>query len=178
MKHQQLDHTQHAEISQLFATTFAAAEGEAEGKMLGQLAEQLAAIIDQQQVLCFATVQDGQLVASIFFTQLQFQQPSQIFMLAPVAVSSEYQGRGIGQALIKYGLEQMQQRQVSSIVTYGDPAYYSKLGFAPLSEQVIQAPLPLSMPFGWQGLSLNDTPIAAIAQRPSCVAPFNDPQYW
>lgn len=175
---QQLNTNQQADITQLFTKVFTDAEGEQEGQLIGKLVAQLAAIIDQHHVVAFGTYQHQQLVAAIFFTQLLFKPARPIFMLAPVAVSSAHQAQGLGQALIKHGLEQMQQRGVSSVVTYGDPAYYSKLGFAPLSENIIQAPLPLSMPFGWQGLSLNDEPIAAIAQRPSCVAPFNNPIYW
>lgn len=178
MQHQQLDSSQQAEISQLFGEVFSAAEGEQEGQLISQLAAQLAAIIDQQQVFGFGTYQGQQLVAAIFFTQLLFKPEQPIFMLAPVAVSSEHQGQGIGQALINYGLKQMQQHAVTTVVTYGDPAYYCKFGFAPLSEQVIQAPLPLSMPFGWQALSLNGAPLSPIQQRPSCAAPFNDPIYW
>lgn len=99
-------------------------------------------------------------------------------MLAPVAVSTEHQGKGVGQALINYGLNELKNRSVDIAITYGDPAFYRKVGFLPLSEKIIQAPLTLSMPEGWLGQSLTDDPIPTITDRPKCVEAFNNPVYW
>jgi len=66
----------------------------------------------------------------------------------------------------------------TDVVTYGDPSFYSKVGFQPLSENVIQAPLMLSMPEGWLGQSLTKEPIPTVNDRPRCVKEFNDPVYW
>jgi len=99
-------------------------------------------------------------------------------MLAPVAVSTEHQGKGVGQALIKYGLNELKNRSVAVAITYGDPSFYSKVGFRSLPEIVIQAPLRLSMPEGWLGQSLTEQPIPTINERPTCVKEFNDPAYW
>ena len=118
------------------------------------------------------------LVASIFFTRLHFDDPVRIYMLAPVAVSTPYQGKGVGQSLIHYGLNALESRSVDVVVTYGDPAFYAKVGFQFLPEAVIQAPLKLSMPGGWLGQSLTDEPIPKLNQRPTCVKAFNNPVYW
>ena len=75
-------------------------------------------------------------------------------------------------------LNELINRDVDVVVTYGDPSYYSKTGFQPLSESVIQAPLNLSMPEGWLGQSLNQESIPTIHERPRCVEEFNDPIYW
>ncbi len=99
-------------------------------------------------------------------------------MLAPVAVDTEHQGKGVGQTLINYGLNELKNRSVSVAITYGDPSFYSKVGFRTLSENVIQAPMNLSMPEGWLGQSLMGEPIPTIKERPKCVKEFNDPAYW
>jgi putative acetyltransferase len=99
-------------------------------------------------------------------------------MLAPVAVSTEHQGKGVGQALIIYGLKELKNRSVAVAITYGDPSFYSKVGFRALSENVIQAPLKLSMPEGWLGQSLTGEQIPTINERPKCVKEFNHPAYW
>jgi len=99
-------------------------------------------------------------------------------MLAPVAVSTAYQGRGIGQTLIQFGLSELKNRSAGVAITYGDPAFYSKAGFQPLSEAVIQAPLPLSMPEGWLGQSLINKTLPILKSRPSCVQAFDNPDYW
>jgi len=90
-------------------------------------------------------------------------------MLAPVAVTTQHQGKGVGQALINYGLQELKNRSVAVVITYGDPSFYSKVEFQALSEAVIQAPLKLSMPEGWLGQSLTEEPIPTINERPTCV---------
>ena len=99
-------------------------------------------------------------------------------MLAPVAVSTTHQGKGVGQSLINYGLNDLKSRSVVVVVTYGDPSFYSKVGFQSLPESVIQAPLNLSMPGGWLGQSLTEEPIPTVNERPTCVKEFDDPIYW
>ncbi|MEC8080980.1 MAG: N-acetyltransferase [Pseudomonadota bacterium] len=170
--------SQQAEVVGLFSSVFAASEGEKEGAMLGHLTEQLSLLLDDESVLGFAAYEDDTLVGAIFFSRLQFEAPVSVYMLSPVAVATEQQCQGIGQALIQFGLNALKERSVEVVITYGDPAYYSKVGFEPLSETVIQAPVKLSMPFGWQGQSLNVQPIPVMADRPTCVQPFKDPAYW
>ncbi|MBJ7551709.1 GNAT family N-acetyltransferase [Marinomonas ostreistagni] len=170
--------SQQTEVVGLFSSVFAASEGEKEGVMLAHLTEQLSSLLDDESVLGFAAYEDETLIGAIFFSRLQFETPVTVYMLSPVAVATEQQGKGIGQALIQFGLKALKARSVEVVITYGDPAYYSKVGFEPLSETVIQAPVKLSMPFGWLGQSLDGQPIPVMADRPSCVEPFKDPVYW
>ncbi len=176
--YQIVDKSKRREVTSLFTSVFTSSEGKKEGELIGQLSSVLASSIDNQEIICFGAYESESLVGSIFFTRLRFKQPIQIHMLAPVAVSTEDQGKGIGQALINYGLNELKKRSVSVVVTYGDPSFYSKVGFQSLSEKFIQAPQKLSIPFGWLGQSLNAGPIPAINERPACVKEFNDPVYW
>lgn len=166
------------ELTELFRTSFAASEGEAEGEAIATLVSRLSRAIDAERVFCFGAVEDHALVAAIFFTELVFAAEVRVFMLAPVAVLPSCQRRGIGQALIRSGLDAMQQRGVEIAVTYGDPAFYGKVGFLPLPESILRAPMPLSMPRGWLGQSLTGKPIPTLNDRPTCVAAFQDPHYW
>ena len=178
MIHRILDKSKQKEVEELFTSVFTSSEGEKEGKLIGNLSSQLASNIDNNEIICIGVYEDETLIGSIFFTRLQFSKPIQVYMLAPVAVSTEHQGKGIGQSLINYGLNELKKRSVNVAVTYGDPTFYSKVGFQELSENVIQAPLNLSMPFGWLGQSLTEEPIPNIKERPDCVEEFNDPVYW
>lgn len=162
----------------LFTSVFTSSEGEEEGKLIGNLASELASNIDNEQIVCFGTYENKSLIGSIFFTRLRFNESILVYMLAPVAVSTEHQGKGVGQALITYGLNELKNRSVAVAITYGDLSFYSKLGFQTLSEDVIRAPLKLSMPAGWLGQSLTGKSISIINERPTCVKEFNDPAYW
>ena len=178
MNHNFIDSRSTKEVSELFTSVFTSSEGEEEGKLIGKLVSELAPNIDNRDIFCFGAYIQELLVGSIFLTRLRFEGSLSVYMLAPVAVRTEYQGKGIGQSLIKYGLDEMKNLSVSVAVTYGDPSYYSKVGFQALSESVIQAPLKLSMPEGWLGCSLTGEKIPVINERPTCVKEFNDPIYW
>ncbi|MGD2117957.1 MAG: N-acetyltransferase [Chromatiales bacterium] len=178
MKHKTLDKNSAGEVARLFTSVFTSSEGEQEGRLIGNLASELSSGIDNQNIICFGAYAEASIIGVIFFTRLRFNKSVRVYMLAPVAVSTRHQGKGIGQSLIKYGLNELKNRSVAVVVTYGDPSFYSKVGFQVLSENVIQAPLKLSMPGGWLGQSLTGEPIPAIKERPACIKEFNDPVYW
>lgn len=173
-----LDKDSKNEVANLFISVFSSSEGEQEGRLIGKLASELASRTDNQEIICIGAYEDEEMIGAIFFTRLQFNEPIDAYMLAPVAVSTAHQGRGIGQALIRFGLQELKSRPATIAVTYGDPAFYSKAGFKALSEDVIQAPLPLSMPEGWLGQSLSEEPIPLLSSRPACVQEFDNPDYW
>jgi putative acetyltransferase len=50
--------------------------------------------------------------------------------LGPVAVLPRWQGRGIGSGLIRQGLDQLRDIGAQGCTVLGDPAFYSRLGFA------------------------------------------------
>ncbi|MET0027401.1 MAG: N-acetyltransferase [Candidatus Thiodiazotropha sp.] len=178
MIHRILDKSKQQKVAELFTSAFTVSEGEKEGKLIGDLSSQLASKIDNNEIICFGTFENETLIGCIFFSRLHFSERIRMYLLAPVAVSADHQGVGFGQSLINYGLNELKRRRVDVVVTYGDPAFYSKVGFQALSETVIQAPLELSMPFGWLGQSLTGKRIPSIHGRPTCVDAFNDPVYW
>ena len=51
--------------------------------------------------------------------------------LGPVAVAPDAQRGGIGAALIRAGLDRLRKWRTTGCVVLGDPAYYSRFGFAP-----------------------------------------------
>lgn len=173
-----LDKNNKKEVVALFTQTFSSSEGEEEGKIIGNLASKLSSNTNNKEIIAVGAYKNESIIGAIFFTRLRFNEPISVYMLAPVAVSTEHQRMGVGQALINYGLKELKSRSVSVVITYGDPSFYSKVGFQHLSEQVIQAPSPLSMPEGWLGQSLKDISIPTINERPTCVKEFNDPALW
>jgi predicted N-acetyltransferase YhbS len=166
------------EVTNLFRSCFTASEGAEEGDAIAALTGQLTSAIDDESIFCFAAFESEAIVGAIFFTKLAFESPAKVYMLSPVAVLTSRQGQGIGKKLIAFGLSGMQARGAQVAVTYGDPGFYSKVGFLPLPEDRLRAPMPLSMPFGWLGQSLTQAPIPTLSDRPKCIGAFNDPKYW
>ncbi len=178
MVYKALDQSNRNEIRKFFKSVFTSSEGKQEGELIGDLVLNLSSNIDNKEIICFGAYENESLIGAIFFTRLRFKKSILIYMLAPVAVSTEHQRKGVGQALIKYGLNAIKGRSAKVAITYGDPSFYAKVGFEPLSENIIQAPLELSMPVGWLGQSLTGDPIKTINERPICVKEFNDLAYW
>jgi len=61
---------------------------------------------------------------------LTFESEVNAFLLGPVAIHTSYQGKGIGQKLINFGLNTLKENGVELAFTYGDPNFYSKVGFS------------------------------------------------
>jgi putative acetyltransferase len=55
----------------------------------------------------------------------------EVQVLSPLAVRPEFHRRGIGSALVRYGLGVLAERAVPLVWLEGDPGYYSRFGFAP-----------------------------------------------
>lgn len=176
--HRRLTREDRADLERLFREVFSESEGPAEGGVIGALADGLAAALDDENVFCFGTKEGEELVSGVFFTRLRFPGGEPVMMLAPMAVRRDRQGRGIGQAVIAFALEWLRERGIAVVVTYGDIRFYRKAGFAPLSEEILKAPMPLSMPEGWLGQSLNGGLVSEITGKPVCVPQFQNPVYW
>lgn len=165
-------------IEQLFRSVFTASAGADEGSMLGDLVKEMMITTQSQDLFGFVAVEEEQLVGVIFFSRLTCEADVNVFILSPVAVQTAHQGRGIGRALIMHGLREIHQQGVEFVITYGDPDFYSKVGFHSISQDTIQPPFQLSQPEGWLGQSLTDEPIETISGHCSCVAALNKSEYW
>lgn len=136
------------------------------------------ATTESQDLYGYLAVEGEELVGAIFFSRLSFETNIDVFILAPVAVRTDRQGQGIGQKLIGHGLQHLKQQGVRFVTTYGDPAFYSKVGFHPISAREIGPPFELSQPEGWIGQALTDEPVNETLGDGKCVAASNDPVYW
>ena len=73
---------------------------------------------------------DGTVVAHLAFSAAAVGDSSSgWFLVGPVAVDPDHQGRGIGRALIEGGLDTMRTRGARGCVLVGDPGFYGRFGF-------------------------------------------------
>lgn len=166
------------EIYKLFIQVFSDSEGKSEGTLIGNLVLTMMKSTEAKDILGFVASDQKQIIGCIFFTRLSFETPVEAFILSPVAVQTSYQGQGIGQKLIRYGIGQLREKGVHLVFTYGDPAFYSRVGFQCISEEVAKAPLELTQPEGWLCQSLGGGEIKPIWGSSSCVSALNKPEYW
>jgi putative acetyltransferase len=166
------------EVNQLIVDVFSASKGKEEGLSIGRLVHNLVTEADTKDVFGFVATEYNQVIGSIFFTRLTFQNGINAFILSPVAIHTNSQGKGVGQKLINFGIETLKENNVALVFTYGDPNYYSKVGFKSISEKIVKAPLKMTQPEGWLCQSLVSNEITPIAGNSYCVEALNNPEYW
>ena len=165
-------------IAEFFFSVFSASEGADEGQAVSELAADLTASIDDISICGFVALEGQHILAAVLFSRLDYDNKRSVMMLSPMAVATETQGKGVGQALINYALTELKQQQVDVVVSYGDPAFYTKVGFQQVEESTLRSPMPLSMPQGWIAQSLTQQPIPSFTNKPNCVQQFVNPDLW
>ncbi len=67
--------------------------------------------------------------------------PAPALLLGPLAVAPELQGRGVGRALLRHGLDEARRRGHRICVVVGAPDYYAPYGFARAASLVLPGPV-------------------------------------
>lgn len=179
MKYKRFEGECEDEIIQLFVDTFSFSEGADEGRLIGNLVSDFFQSYISSDLKVFVAIEEEMIVGSIFFSRLTFPcDEADVFLMAPVAVQTDFQGQGVGRALINFGHEVLRQEGVQVVVTYGDINFYSKVGYVPISEKLIQAPHKLSYPEGWLAQSLLGDIVKPISGLPYCLPAIGRPEYW
>ena len=85
---------------------------------------------------------DNQIVGHILFSELYSDSNMRlrIVALAPLAVMPEYQGQGVGGALIDEGFTLLGSLNYAGVIVLGDRAYYTRHGFTHECVVHIQSP--------------------------------------
>ena len=166
-------------VEQLFIATFTQSEGVEEGRVIGDLVRDLLSNTPSGDLRTFYAYHGDRIVGAAIFTRLTYQDDNQVvFLLSPMAVDGDCQRQGIGQKLIQSALNQLRDEGVDIAITYGDPEYYKRVGFLPISQEQARPPLQLSMPHGWIGQSLSGSKAISLAGPSFCVPALNKSDVW
>ena len=98
---------------------------------------QEANIIDKLRINCdnllsLVVIENEKVVGHILFSPVEIEGQHGIIRgmgLAPMAVLSEMQHKGIGTQLVKSGIENLREMQCPFIIVLGHPEYYPRFGF-------------------------------------------------
>lgn len=168
-----------ADIAELFRHTLTSSEGESEGHAIGELVEQILTHTPSEDLWVFVAQEADDIVGCILFTRMRYSQEDRlVFLLAPVAIVPTYQCQGLGQQLIREGISKLRESGVAVALTYGDPAFYGKTGFQPVTEVDVPAPYSLTQPHGWQAMALDSVEPVKLRGIAQCVSAFNVPGHW
>jgi putative acetyltransferase len=103
---------------------------------------------DEEGSFALVAEQDGRVVGHIQFSRAWIGE-SAALALGPVAVLPARQGRGIGSALIRAGLEEAKARGEVAVILLGSPVFYRRFGFAPGSVLGLRNPYAGVQPNGF-----------------------------
>ncbi len=89
--------------------------------------------------LALVYLENNEVIGHIFYSEA-FIGDHPVLALAPVSVSPEHQGKGIGTQLIEASLERAKWSGFSAIVLLGHAQFYPRFGFEKASQYNISAP--------------------------------------
>ncbi len=179
MKYIQLESEKAEEVIALFFNTFKASENEEEALVVSGLVKKYLQNFPREDLKGFVALDEGRIVGCVFFSELNYLKSNKkVFILSPMAVKTEFHGKGIGQALIRHAHEELRKEGVNITMTYGDISFYSKTGYELVSEDSIAAPLKLSYPEGWLAYSLDGITPLKIEGLSNCIPELDDQNLW
>ncbi|WP_193198180.1 GNAT family N-acetyltransferase [Nostoc sp. MG11] len=87
----------------------------------------------------------GIVVGHILFSYIDLvsEETLQVLGLAPLAVSPQFQRRGIGSKLVEAGLERANPRGEAMVIVLGHPYFYPRFGFKPSVDYQVESPFPV-----------------------------------
>jgi len=129
-------------------------------------------------VLSLVGIIGGSLVGHIAFTMCGIDDGDDgAVLLGPLAVAPARQRRGIGGALVRGGLGQLERSGATHVCVLGDPAYYGRFGFQPDGRVMPPYPLPDEWRGAWQVISLGDAAPPGLGTL-TVPSPWRRPALW
>jgi putative acetyltransferase len=89
--------------------------------------------VDDDLVLSLVALEDDAIVGHVAFSRMTVNSDAGDFpalALAPVGVIPEFQGEGVGTALIGNGLQLLAKKGEALVFVLGEPDYYGRFGFS------------------------------------------------
>ncbi len=163
------------EIEDIYLQAFDASEAQ----LVANLA--IALLDEQYPVNTLSLVADinNNLVGHIAFSPVVLEESDLHFgyILAPLAVSPNFQNTRVGSSLINHGLDSISRSGEFVVFVYGDSQFYSRFGFKVDQAKNFIPPCTLQYPEGWQLLNLNSS-VMPHGGKIHCVESLNQPELW
>lgn len=151
-----------------------------ENQLVATLAVELLNEESDPETISLVAKIDGALVGHVALSPV-FSEANQNhlgYILAPLAVSPDYQNCGVGSKLVECGIARISKKGRQAVFVYGDPDYYGRFGFCTDAAANFLPPYELQYPFGWQAILTGENISDVHFERISCVASLLDSRLW
>jgi putative acetyltransferase len=115
---------------------------------------------------------NGKVAGHVLFSKISIGRTPSL-ALAPVGVAPGYQGRGLGDRLIRAGLEKAREMGFGSVIVLGHPEYYPRFGFEPASKWGLECPFTIPDD-AFMALELKPGALSRVKGTVRYPAPFKD----
>jgi putative acetyltransferase len=117
-------------------------------RAFGDSGDKVAALVnglrhDDPEAPSLVATNAGRVVGHVMFTRTLLDAPRRLMsvaVLSPLAVDPQWQRRGIGSALVRYGVETLDRSGAPMVWLEGSPAYYGRFGFKPGGDHGFRKP--------------------------------------
>lgn len=145
--------------------------------------EDLLPLLDQllelkADILSLVALSDDALAGHVIFTHCRVDSDAaSVALLGPLAVAPNRQRQGVGGALIRSGLQQLETGGTALVCVLGDPGYYGRFGFTREDAVTPPNPLPAEWDGAWQSLHLKQdhVPVSGMLEVPG---PWRNQALW
>ena len=156
--------------------------GDDQGPVIASLVAEMLDDPTGEPIFSFIAELADQLVGHVLFTSVTLQSNSEgrAQILAPLAVTGDQQGQGIGGRLVKEGFARLIEAEVKLVFVLGSPDYYSRFGFVTAGIRGFQAPYPIppKNADAWMVTELSPGGIEQNEGTVRCSKALSHPQYW
>jgi len=152
---------------------------QSESETIAQLAIDLLEDKTAQPILSLVAEQDNQIIGNVIFSSVKIEGGEGVsaYILAPLAVSTFAQNKGIGTRLINKGLETLKQRGAEIVLVYGDPNYYMRTGFK--AGHKLKPPYKLQYPEeAWMAQEIVEGILTKTQGTVRCAMALSSAEYW
>lgn len=179
MKIRRSDEADASAISSVHLSAF----GEGEGPVIATLVNELLDDSTARPLLSLVAEEDGRILGHALFTAVGLPAEDRDIsgeILAPLAVSSNRQGTGVGRALVEEGLGMLTRDGVGLVFVLGYPGYYTRFGFRPAGTLGLDAPYPIAPENAdaWMVTELQPGVIGTLRGKIRCAEALDKSQYW
>ncbi|MFN3159962.1 MAG: GNAT family N-acetyltransferase [Rubinisphaera brasiliensis] len=121
---------------------------------------------------------EPEVIGQAYYCALEVEQSptEEGYSLGPMAIHPDWQGRGLGLQLLKDSLKILtDEYKAGWVAVLGEPAFYSKAGFAPASEFGLKCHYPVS-PKYFMALELRPNALNDVSGYVRYHSAFGDPE--
>ncbi len=149
---------------------------------VAELARAISADPSAKPLISLLAFLDGHPVGHVMFSKAHLSNNPElsISILAPLAVVPDFQRQGVGEALVKKGLQLLTEADVDIVFVLGHPTYYPRHGFTPAGKLGFKAPYPIPEKDAdaWMVQELHPNIIGTVSGEVICCDALNKPEHW